>query len=168
VSSQFERAARDYCTFIDGCKAEARETFVVSLERQLIGVYRAALDLEPREPPEDDAPRISQEEWRAVYDLVAEKLADANDYWLVFDPFAHEGFLPVLGSLADDVADIYRDLRSGLALIDEDGLSAEDASWDWRFGFDHHWGRHAANALYALRVLIDGGGSVGVSSDPVR
>ena len=52
------------------------------------------------------------------------------------------------GSLADDAADIYRDLPSGLN---------DNAVGEWRFGFDNNWGKHAAEALYALHSLTHPG-----------
>jgi hypothetical protein len=68
----------------------------------------------------------------------------------MFDPY--EGEMPVVASLADDIADIYRDLKKGFALLDAGG-SRDRAVWEWRHGFEHHWGRHAAHALYAVYVL---------------
>jgi hypothetical protein len=149
MPSDFERLARGFCEFCERETSEGREAYVAELERHLVALYGAALDLTPAEPPDKDAPRPSHQEWRIVFDRVAAELGDAGAYWLVFDPFAEEA--PVLGQLADDVADIYRDLKSGIALIDE--RPANDASWDWRFTFDSHWGLHAASALYALRVF---------------
>jgi Domain of unknown function (DUF5063) len=69
----------------------------------------------------------------------------------MFDPY-ESGATPVMGSLADDAADIYRDLRGGLSLIDVDG-GLDNAVWEWQFGFEYHWGVHAASALYALHSL---------------
>lgn len=54
-----------------------------------------------------------------------------------------------LGSLADDLADIWRDLRAGLDAL-EGGSQWQDVAWEWRFGLQTHWGRHAVEALRAL------------------
>jgi hypothetical protein len=43
--------------------------------------------------------------------------------------------MPVVASLADDIADIYRDLKKGFALLG----SRDGAVWEWRHGFEHHW-----------------------------
>ena len=53
-----------------------------------------------------------------------------------------------IGDLADDVADIYRDLSAGLALVDAG--HALEAQWELRFSFLTHWGRHASGAIRAL------------------
>jgi Domain of unknown function (DUF5063) len=153
MAGDFEQLARGFCEFCERDKHEGRLEFANELERHLGALYGAAVNLMPSDPPDEDAPHISQQEWRAVYDRVATVLGDANHYWLIDDPFAQEA--PDLGDLADDVADTYRDLKEGVALLD--AIPAADPSWRWRQSFTGHWGRHAALALYALRVIADGG-----------
>ena len=58
----------------------------------------------------------------------------------------------VVGSLADDIADIYRDVVSGLRAF-QSGLRAE-AIWEWGFNFRDHWGRHATEAIKALHAWL--------------
>ncbi|MDQ0427430.1 hypothetical protein QOZ98_000255 [Planomicrobium stackebrandtii] len=43
---------------------------------------------------------------------------------------------------------IYRDIKKGLILY-EQGHSME-AIWEWKFGFEVHWGEHATSAIRAL------------------
>jgi hypothetical protein len=78
---------------------------------------------------------------------IGTKLGDHDLYSVVFDPSERDS-APVTGSLADDVADIYRDLQDGFAEL-RAGRSA-NALWQWKFGFDRHWGKHAGEANYAL------------------
>lgn len=74
------------------------------------------------------------------------ELGDKDLYWEVFDPYVEAN--PVAGSLAEDVLDVYRDIRRGLTLWDASQM--QNAIWEWRFGFDAHWGDHAIDALRAL------------------
>lgn len=57
-----------------------------------------------------------------------------------------------LGDLADDLADIWRDVKSGLELFDADEVEA--AAFEWHHSFTIHWGSHAANALSILQHWI--------------
>jgi hypothetical protein len=68
----------------------------------------------------------------------------------VLDPSfeAKEEF--VTGDLADDLTDIYSDLKGGLLVLD-DG-NGDDAVWHWVWTYRVHWGAHAANALQALHT----------------
>lgn len=54
----------------------------------------------------------------------------------------------VVADLADDVADIYRDLKEALLVLD--GGAKTEAQWNIRFSFLNHWGRHASSAISAL------------------
>lgn len=51
--------------------------------------------------------------------------------------------------VADAVADIWRDLRAGLNALTA-GARWQDVAWEWRFGLQTHWGKHAAETLAAL------------------
>ena len=74
----------------------------------------------------------------------------ADLYWEVFDP--RELSEPVAGSLSDDLADIYRDLRRGLAAAERD---IAEAVWNWRFSYETHWGDHATDAIRTLQRVVN-------------
>jgi hypothetical protein len=75
-------------------------------------------------------------------------------YREVFDPNNEEKDDVVQGWLIDDFADIYRDLKIELEKIKLGTNDAvEDAIWQLRFGFYHHWGNHCINAMRALHFL---------------
>ena len=77
-----------------------------------------------------------------------------DEWWILFQRLQRqlESFDSVVdGSLSDDIADVYRDLRNGF--LPYDSGDAGEAVWTWRTEFESHWGRHAAHAIYALQVL---------------
>ncbi|SDW60305.1 protein of unknown function [Thiocapsa roseopersicina] len=76
-------------------------------------------------------------------------LADRDGYWLEFDR-ASEGADGMTGSLADDLTDIYCELKSGLGLY---ACYPERALRGWAYGFDRHWGRHLVDAERHLALL---------------
>jgi hypothetical protein len=60
---------------------------------------------------------------------------------------------PGLSDPYDDMGDIYRDLLSVTRLAEKGHMM--DARWDFRFGFETHWGLHASELLqYLLRFRI--------------
>lgn len=77
-------------------------------------------------------------------------LGDWDDYWTTTS-IVEEA--PVNLSLADALADIWRDLRSGLDALGS-GNPREDVLWEWRFDFRTHWGLHAVEALRALHQRV--------------
>ena len=91
---------------------------------------------------------LSHQEWTEVYERIRAKLGDPESYRGVSDPWDPKDEL-LDTSLADDVSDINRELRSVLAMN-----RGEEAAWDWRFAFAHHWGDHAVSALKATHWLL--------------
>jgi hypothetical protein len=77
-----------------------------------------------------------------------------DEWWILFQRLQRqlEHFDSVVdGSLSDDIADVYRDLRNGF--LSYDSGDVDEAVWNWRTEFESHWGRHAAHAIYALQAL---------------
>ncbi len=130
--------------------AAAREALIRTTR-----LYVAALTLPPpwSEALEDqpDAVSVGNEEWRAVFDACARLPMDM--YGAVFDPLTVPPEDPVIGSLSDDMADIYRDVVTGLQ--EYRAGRREQAVWEWSWGFQHHWGGDATNAIRALHCWLE-------------
>lgn len=58
----------------------------------------------------------------------------------------------MVGDLADDVADIFRDVMRGLQLYTLNYRAA--AGWEWVMSLQSHWGEHATSAIRALHCWI--------------
>jgi hypothetical protein len=77
------------------------------------------------------------------------RLLGPNDsYWMEFDVAQDGQFMT--GSLADDLTDIYCELKNGLSLLDEEPSLARDK---WRNGYRFHWGQHLVDASRHLYEL---------------
>lgn len=156
AEDRFVFVARRFVAFIDEFEAHPRGEFIRELEPLLTDLYSSALGLEHGHIDDGhiedaaDAERMDGDEWWDLFQRLGRHLGSYDAYSFVFDPYDLEA-QPVEGRLSDDLADIRRDLLEGLHLYDEGHTG--DAVWEWRFAFDSHWGRHAAHALYALRVL---------------
>jgi hypothetical protein len=68
-------------------------------------------------------------------------------------PYGKDAGDAVFIPLADDLADIWADLKQGLLALDA-GAPPEDVTWEWRLLFYAHWGRHATVALRALHARL--------------
>ena len=97
--------------------------------------------LEGRQPSDD--------EWRAVFERCA---CLPFQYYSEVEPRVVPGEESTLGDMADDIADIHRDLAPGVDLY-RSGHRTE-AEWVWCHSFRIHWGSHAASALRALHEWL--------------
>jgi hypothetical protein len=147
--NEFERAARRYCDVIERHPKLDRTDFLGELLTILSQAYALGRQLPLPETKTEELPptQMTQEDWGELFSQLHRYLGDADTYWRVLDPY-EEGEA-IACSLADDLADIYRDLKEGLLLI-ETGTERDEVIWQWRFGFDTHWGAHALEALRAI------------------
>jgi len=148
---EFVAAAEAFIALVDSSTTLPLPRLVDELERHILDLYVAALKLEPgpltnEVPPEG----MSGDEQHELLERLSQQFNDLDHYSTVFDPLNLEEE-PVIGSLADDVTDIYSDLKDGLAAFRDGDVSG--AVHDWWNGFNTHWGRHAVQALPALRLL---------------
>jgi hypothetical protein len=146
---QFRDAAERFCALVESMDELSRHEFLARLNLALPELYVAALHLPDRFVDGPDPPEgISHKEAWDVFERVQSKLGDADSYRAVYDPW-DQTEEAIAFSLADDVSGVYGDLKAVLA---DD--RREDAAWDWRFAFAHHWGHHASNALNATHWLL--------------
>ena len=115
-----------------------------------------------------DAPAdaVSKEERFALARRLETKLGDLDFYNCVFDPYDMQDTAPVVvGSLSDDLSDIYWDVKDGLTAC-ASGPPPDDVIWEWRVGFEEHWGIHASAALYAIHWITRNPGARWIPDDP--
>ena len=94
--------------------------------------------------------QITSDDYGLVVQEVKGLLYDREYYQMVFDPWQVETAEALYGSMSDDLADIWRDLKVGLLAMDAGNLA--NAIADWRFSFRCHWGCH--HATHVLRPLL--------------
>lgn len=156
VADRFGVAAKRFCSIVDSASHMDRGEFVSKIYRVLPKLIDQAIEMPDVEGSDKDqrqsAPRVRHEEWEQLYNSLKAKLGDWDLYHQVFDP-THENEA-VVGTLADDIADIFGDLKEGLVFIEAAKRSPEEAIWTWRLLFYSHWGKHAMDALLAIHFQL--------------
>ena len=74
-----------------------------------------------------------------------------NYYSAISQPLVVPADEPVVADLAEDIADVFRDLVDGLRLYDEGERT--QAHWQWVFAMAH-WGEHATSAIRVLHAFL--------------
>jgi hypothetical protein len=169
AAERFGAIAGRYCAIVDSAAQLEKTAFLLQVYRILPELIGEAIRLPDTDPwqrnvpdnPDDlgqdlSKPRanldIGYEAWKNLYEPLKEKLGGSDLYWEVFDPITESE--AIRASLADDIADVYRDLTEGLKLKKEDGAVLAEVVWEWRLLFYSHWGDHAINALRTIHRLL--------------
>ena len=138
----FVIVAVSFCDFIESCSTYNEKKTLMKFLRILSQLYAEALVLPIVEPKEEHL--VDRD-----FPLPKVDFKNHNVYTEMFNPYLDK--MPVSGCLDDDILDIYRDIKSGLILY-EQGKHTE-AIWEWKVGFEIHWGEHATSAIRALHSI---------------
>jgi hypothetical protein len=163
TAERFSVEARCFIGWADGSASPEPLTAAVGL-RRVVALYAAALQLpqpwsERVSHQRDDAPALAQG-LAAVRGRAA--AIPLQHYSEIFSPLVPQDE-PVVGDLADDLVEIYRDIAAGLHWLDAGRV--DDALWEWGFNFQVHWGEHASSAIRALHCYLAQEDPSGLCSD---
>ncbi|HVE41456.1 MAG TPA: DUF5063 domain-containing protein [Planctomycetota bacterium] len=149
----FVETAREFCQLIEGHRKGSRKSFLNRVAATLPRLYAGAVHLPRRNSSgRVKARRLSRKEWQALFMSLGRKLGRECCYWECFNPYVREELMA--GSLADDFADIYRDIKPGLVSYDAGSTTSQEAAvTEWRSAMLSHWGHHATGALRVLHHL---------------
>ena len=143
----FADVAQQYCDWAESPFTEPHDE-MIKVRKLLADLHATILNVELDDRAEETNDLTSTAQWHLVMSRSAN--LPIGVYWDVFNPMEEDN--PVLNSLADDLSDIYRDLKQGLILFNQ-GKMAE-AAWEWRLHFDIHWGQHLTGAQRAIHAYF--------------
>jgi len=145
-------SARSFCQLIDQASVDAdwlAPLFQVlpRLHAAVVALHDPGGELPPQQVDFDD--RFD------FFSTLRARLGGLDMYWLEYDEPGDvvSGDEHRTGSLADDLTDIYFELKRGLELLDAAG--PDEVAHLWETGFHEHWGQHLVDAerhLYTLKV----------------
>jgi len=147
------RAAREYCSLIESIDEMEQQEWFQQLAILLPRLHAAIVGLGHPEAMERHVPAPDFEDRFELFSRLHVTLGERDAYWMEFD-IAQDG-QTMSGSLADDLTDIYFDLRDGLHTLERDPRDSQRAVTDWQTGYEVHWGQHLLDAerhLYALQA----------------
>jgi hypothetical protein len=111
-------------------------------------LHAAVLSLGGVDGEDAESPSPDLDDRFELFTHLRELLGEVDGYWLEFDRMGEHRVMT--GSLADDLTDIYCELKNSLRLKD---LHPELAARAWYQGFATHWGQHLIDAERHLAAL---------------
>jgi len=142
--------ARKYCELVEG--ADERDFKWLREVAVVLPRLHAAITALGKPVQEKSELLVADLDARfELYTYLRQLLGERDAYWLEFDGTHDKQCMS--GSLADDLTDIYCELKHGLRLIDDESVGYELALEGWRHSYKNHWGQHLLDAerhLYGL------------------
>jgi hypothetical protein len=150
----FKGAAEQFCAWAETSPDDAADDLYLAM-RYVAELYALLLAM----PGADPDPSVAQEfvdknDHKPIYARFGR--LPLQYYGEVFDTTSVPPEDPTVGDLADDLLDIYTDIKGGLLYFAQG--HPEQAVFHWQFTWGIHWGRHATSALRAMhcwRTRVD-------------
>jgi hypothetical protein len=136
-----------YCRLIEA-SGNASVPWLARIADLLPRLHAAVLSLAPGEGEGAEPLTPDLDARFELYSHLRELLGDRDGYWLEFDRLGEHRVMT--GSLADDLTDIYCELKHGLRVIE---LHPHLAKTGWHRGFAAHWGQHLIDAERHISAL---------------
>ena len=145
---QFATEAETFAKWAEKGMGHGESAVRVALIRlaQLFAAGQQLAALKPGSTECEAEMRVTVEEWGRIFNNALQLPLD--QYGEVFNPLNVPPDSSLIASLADDIADIYRDVVTGLRYFQAG--HREEAAWQWAFLLHVHWGEHVTGAMRAL------------------
>ena len=150
--------ALEYCTlietFVDGLEAfNPRNQWLAQMERLLPRLHVAVIALTADEENYDSYCFYDDDQRCELYLRLHSLLQLDRHLWSSNEEYLLPWRLQLCDRMADDLTDMYFDLKRGLDLLDYD---PRQAASEWQCSFYVHWGRHLLDAECWLHSVTCG------------
>jgi len=151
----FLNTATTFCNLVRRPNSVDIATFLAKLEILLPLLCSSVLLLPRMERSPDYSGKWSHDTWQKLYKKLQNYLGKYDSYCRVYDPYDPGRNKPEMGSLADDLSDIYFDLSPGLSAWKRAGLDKRRAILDdWQMTFSGHWSYHLVSAWWSIHWIV--------------
>jgi len=140
ATEQMATLASGYCELVESFDENSLDNWLTDVAELLPKLHRAVDGLE-------QAKSMGVYEHRADYDArfemftrLYQALGERNGYSYEYDGLDGQR---LSGSLADDITDIYFDLKHGLSVLINDPTMA---AHEWQHSYEFHWRHHLLDA----------------------
>jgi hypothetical protein len=140
---EFYLSTMNFCNTVENFNSNIESDKYKTLLISLLDMYSKAFFLPDVEPQNDKEANIE-------ISLPNINFNKYDCYWEVFNPYHLEE--PLMANLSDDILDIYKDVKRGIYLYNNN--EHKEAISEWKINFEIHWGNHAVDAIRALHSVI--------------
>ena len=156
---EFVTVANEFCAFVENQANFNRVEFIDRSIKILPLLYLKAVMLPPVNDEDAETPEkyVTEVDYNFLLNKISEKLAQYDSYQEVFDEGMQFSETPVVASIAENICDIYQDLKDFLLNFRIGTVELmTDALWECQNNFKTYWGQRLVNGLRALHALFYG------------
>ncbi len=156
---EFVTVANEYCTFVEKGYEVSQKDFFDKIQKLLPLLYlKAALLPELKAINTEGSEKfVSLEEWELINNITTTIFGDFNSFKEVYDPLMQEHENSTSESIAENIADIYQDLKDFVNLYNVGSLEMmNDAIYECKLNFKKYWGQRLVNILRPIHSIYYG------------
>ncbi|HOB84661.1 MAG TPA: DUF5063 domain-containing protein [Bacteroidales bacterium] len=165
---EFVAAANEFCKYSEHASRINGGELLRILQRLLPFLYIKASLLPSLEPVFEDGNEkfVTEADWEKVNDDFRIQFGTADSYPDLAEDKLNKTENIVPASIAENMADIYQDLKDFLLLYQTGTTEVmNDAIWECRMNFENIWGQKLVNSLRAIHRFIYSGEEAGPVED---
>jgi hypothetical protein len=153
---EFVAVANEYCKYLEHAAEIKGEELLRIMQRLLPLLYLKASFLPDFSPFFEDGNEkfVSEMDWQRINYALRKGFGSADEYLEIFDEMSSEADGPMVSSIAENLTDIYQDIKNFLLLY-QTGTNEvmNDAVWECKLNFENYWGQKLVNALRAIHAF---------------
>jgi len=157
---EFVTVANEYCSFVETVDHFTRKDFISRIQKLFPLLYlKASLLPEPDLETSDETPEkfIGEDDYNFILNKLVSKFGEFDAYQEIYDSSLQYSYIPVEGSIAENITDIYQDLKDFILCYRIGTLDVmNDALSECRNNFEQYWGQRLVNGLRAIHYLLYG------------
>jgi len=148
--------ANEFCYYLENAEEKSKTGILEFMNRILPLLYlKGSLlpDIEV-ENPEANEKFVTEEQWERIFLMLRDKFGKQDEFWTI-DPLYINDTEPLKASIAENIADIYQDMKDFVLLFKKNTHAArQNAAAECRALFQTHWGYRVGNILPKIHYFL--------------
>jgi hypothetical protein len=160
---EFVAVANEFCKYAEHSPEINGREMILIMQRLLPLLYLKAAFLPQLEPFFEDGNEkfVTESDWSRIHDGFRKIMGSANDYLGLSEQLTPDSEMQQAMSIAEDLADIYQDLKNFLLLYQTGTPEVmNDSVWECRMNFETYWGTRLLNSTMAIHKFIASGNEI--------
>lgn len=157
---EFVAVANEFCKYAEHAAEIKGDEMLRIMQRILPLMYLKASLLPSLEPVFEDGNEkfVTEPDWNRIHAAFRDKLGSADGFLDLHEDRQNEPDTIVSSSIAENLTDIYQDLKDFLLLYQTGTHEVmNDAIWECRMNFENIWGQKLVNSLREIHRFIYSG-----------